>query len=211
MLSWPIYFLISHSHSVRNVISRSKFIEQICSQAAEQIFWIHRLKAFLLMCMRKQMMNICLPIYNNERQSSLIAMSSRWQKIAPACASAGGLHPYRPADDSRVLRLWTPPCTRTSTRKSYPRAGKLSAQRHYPTAEMHITQAVRFINIRLRISVYRKWALRLKFLIFYSQKFYRTKFLSFRKRRNRPLFWPWLTVHQEIDCLVDFLKLPIKF
>ena len=43
---------------------------------------------------------------------------------------------------------------------------------------MHITQVVSLINIRLGITVCRKWALRLKILILYSQKFHTTKFLS---------------------------------
>ena len=39
------------------------------------------------------------------------------------------------------------------------------------TAEMHITQAVSLpLGIRLRISVYRKWVLRLKIIILYGQK-----------------------------------------
>ena len=58
------------------------------------------------------------------------------------------------------------------------------------TAEMHITQSVSYIGIRLRISVHGKWALRLKILILYSQKCHRTKFLSSRKWRNWPVFWP---------------------
>ena len=59
------------------------------------------------------------------------------------------------------------------------------------TAEMHITHAVSFINI-LRITVYHKWALRLKVVILDSQKFHRTKFLSSKKWRNSSLFWPWV-------------------
>ena len=60
------------------------------------------------------------------------------------------------------------------------------------TAEMHITQAVSYIGIRLQISVYHKWALRLKKkIILYSQKCHRTKFLSSREWRNRSLFQPW--------------------
>ena len=114
--------------------------------------------------------------------------SSRWQKIAPARANAGGLHLYRPAADSRGLRLRLPPCTRPSTLKGYVRAGNLSAQSHLRTAEMRVTLAAGFIKIRLRISVYHKWTIRLKILILYSQKFHRTKFLISTKRRNRPLF-----------------------
>ena len=56
------------------------------------------------------------------------------------------------------------------------------------TAEMHITQAVSYVGIRLQIIVYRKWVLRLKIHILYSQKCHRTKFLSSRKWRNWPLF-----------------------
>ena len=120
--------------SVRKVISRSKCTEQICSPAAEQNFWMRRYKTFLLMRMRKQMMNIYLPIYNNVYQSSSIIMSPHWQKIAQA--SAGGLHRHRPAVDSRGLSLCLPLCTRPSTPKGYARAGDYLLE-HLQTTYWH--------------------------------------------------------------------------
>ena len=59
-------------------------------------------------------------------------------------------------------------------------------------AEMHITQAVSFVNSKLQITVYCKMAFKPKISIPYSQKFHRTKFSSSRRWRNQPLFWPWL-------------------
>ena len=111
----------------------------------------------------------------------------------PACASADGLHWHRPAADSGGLRLRLPSCTHTSTRNSYAqRAWELSAQNHYRTIQhsrnAH-TQAVSYIGIGLWISVYRKWALNLKILIF-TVRNVTEKNLSSRQWRNRPLFWP---------------------
>ena len=85
-------------------------------------------------------------------------------------------------------RLWLPPCTHTSTLK-IDRSKPLS---YYPAQQkctLHKLSAIASCRIRLRISVYRKWALRLKILILYNQKRHRTKFLNSRKWINPPLFW----------------------
>ena len=73
---------------------------------------------------------------------------------------------------------------------------------------MRITQAVSLINIRLPITVYRKWALRLKILILYSQKFHRTKFLSFRKRKKPATFLtlPEMALYRPEGALFRFTK-----
>ena len=125
-------------------------------------------------------------------------MSSRWQ-IVPVCASAGGLHRHRLAADSR-------PYDYDSNHVFLPRLARaLPGLENWAlkvtivpcsTAEMHIIQAVSFISVRLRIAVHRKWALSLKIIILCSQKFHWIQFLSSRKWRNRPLFWPcvwWIT------------------
>ena len=181
------------------MISLSKFTEQILSPVAEQNFRIPRYeyKTFLLVRMKKWVMNVCLPTYNTVRKffnRHEFTFDRRSCLTAPVQVVHTGtdLQPTREVlgfDSHHVLaprlasampglRNWTfkatiVPCS---------------------TAEMHITQVVSFINIRLQISVYRKWASRLKILILYSQIFYRTKFLSSRKRRNLPLFWPCLDV-----------------
>ena len=143
------------------------------------------------MRMRKQMMDINLPIYNNVRQSSSIVMSLLWQKIAPVCASAGGLHLHGPAADSLGLRLWLPPCRYSllDSQGLCP-AGKLSAQSHCRTAEMHVKQAVSFINIK--ITVYREWTVRLKILIFLQSEISQNKISTFQKTEKPATF---LTLH----------------
>ena len=116
--------------SVREVISRSKFTEQIFSPVAEPNFLIHRYKIFLPMCMRKQIMNI---------YQATMLFAKFFHRHEPTLAEdhaclrqCGWSHRHRPAADSCGLRLWLPPCTRTSTHKGYARwAWKLSAQSHY--------------------------------------------------------------------------------
>ena len=154
------------------------------------------------MCMRKQVMNIFLPTYNavcDVLQSSWVHVCRRSCLPAPVQVVCTSLYRHRPAADSRGLRLCLPQCPRTSIRNGYPswlgnwvlKATIIPCS----TAEIHIRQAGSFINIGLQISVYCKWALGLKILILCSQKFHGTKFLSSRKWRNRPLFWPCAGEH----------------
>ena len=66
-------------------------------------------------------------------------------------------------------------------------------------------QAVSLLNIRLQISVYCKWAWILKIHIFYSQKFHKTKFLSYREWRKWPFFRPCRQAALE-DMHIDLLR-----
>ena len=101
-------------------------------------------------------------------------------------------HRHRCAADSWGLRMYS----HLNSRELCPVGLKIECSKPPSnTAEMHITQAVSLpLGIRLRISVYHKWTLRLKIIILYSQKCHRTKFLSSKKWRNWPLFWPWCDI-----------------
>ena len=117
-------------------------------------------------------------------------MSPRWQKIVPVCASARSLHRHRPAADSRCLRLWLLPCTRTSTRNDHARAGKLSTQDHYRTMQhsrnAHYTSRQLYKQtVNYCVS---QMGFQNKIRILYSQKSRRTKLSRFHKMETPARF-----------------------
>ena len=180
--------------SVRKVILRSKFTEQIFfCQWQDIIFKYIVKKHFHLVYAWEnkwwvsfyQPTTLCATFFN--RHESTLAedcaclRQCRWSAPAPNRSRLARPYIIPPTMYSHLDSQGI--CPSLETECSTPLSYHVEQQKctwHKPTA----------LYIGLQISVYRKWALRLKILILYSQEFHRTKFISSRKWRNRPLFWP---------------------
>ena len=146
-----------HDLSSQNKFSR---------QWRNKIFWMHMYKIFPFMCIKKNMISTSLL---HCAQSSFIIMSPCLQKIMPA--TAGGLHcsdlgPTHEALNYHSHHVLTPQLQRAMSDGLGNWALKATIIPS-STAEMHTTQAVSYRGIRLRVSVFRRWALRIKILILF--------------------------------------------